>query len=145
MKITFIALISILTTQGAWASCTDFFYVKRPVVYGTVIHEFIIAENQESKSAEAFGLLKGNEDLRIFLEARKSGDESLAEIDIIGTACDSKAAEATQMARYYSKVWSQTYENWILYLSRMGITPVIGKPCRNAALELAEDLRPYLN
>ena len=98
-------------------SCTDFFYVKRPVVYGAVIHEFVAAENKETQHAEAFGLLKGDEDLKTFLAARQNGDETLAEVTFLGTACGPKAIAAAERARRYSAVWSQTYQNWILYLT----------------------------
>jgi hypothetical protein len=140
-----LVVLGVLMARQLCGSCTDFFYVKRPVVYGAVIHEFVAAENSETQHAEAFGLLKGDEDLKSFLAARKNGGETLAEITFLGTACGLKATAAAERARRYSSVWSQAYQNWILYLTRMGITPVVGKPCRNAAIEIAEDLRDYLD
>ena len=142
-----VLLLISIQTQGeaiSSANCFEFFYVKRPVALGVVEHEFVAAENIETQEAEAFGLLKGSEDLSLFIRARRGSQALSASLSSLGVACGQKAEYALQVSREYSKSWTEYYKSWTLYLIRMGIKPVLGKPCRNTALAISKLVAPYL-
>lgn len=151
MKTRFLLLSVFLATVSqanasvvSLSECFEFFYVKRPVALGAVEHEFVAVENIQTQQAKAFGLLKGNEDLNLFVAARKGSEVGAIKLASLGSVCGLRAQQALQVARDYSKAWTEYYKNWALYLMRMGVTPVMGKPCRNTALALSELLAPYL-
>ncbi|NBX69095.1 MAG: hypothetical protein EBR01_09070 [Proteobacteria bacterium] len=144
MKSLFIIWVGV-HASCAVAGCLDFFYVKRPVAYGAVYHEYVAARNPKTGKSEAFGLLKGSEDLKIFLNAFERKSEATAVLRFMGNACDENAKRASDAARKYAKEWEVFYDNEILFYSRMGVTPVVGKPCRNVALEIAEILKKFLH
>lgn len=139
----FVGLLSISTALGA--DCFEFFHVKRPVTYGMVEHEYIAALGSKSSKAEVFGLLKGDEDLRVFLKTVNSSQQNSAKISFLGEACDENAQRAISTAREYSKYWEVVYQNTLIFYARMGITPLMGKPCRNVALGIGELLKKYLH
>lgn len=143
VKKNFIAIVMVLPSS-LWGSCLDFYYVKRPVSLGLVIHEYVASEEVGSHLAEVYGLLKGTTDLSVFKEAKRSGDMSVAEITFLGSACDENALKARKVARDYSKVWEESFENPLLFYPRMLGTPILGKPCRNVALEIADLLTRVL-
>lgn len=139
----FLGLLSI--SSAVRADCLEFFHVKRPVTYGMVEHEYIAAIDSKSSNAEVFGLLKGDEDLRVFLKTVNSSNQNLAKLSFLGEACDENAQRAISNAREYSKYWDAFYDNALMFYARMGITPLVGKPCRNVALGIGELLKKYLH
>jgi len=130
-----------------YGECLDFYYVKRPVAYGTVFHEYIGVWNQSSEHSEAVGLLKGDEDRKVFDESitTPASREGLVKISFLGSACDENAKRALSVARKYAKDWDSFYESTLLFYFRMGVTPLVGKPCRNVALEIADRLKEFLH
>ncbi|MSP19846.1 MAG: hypothetical protein EXR74_09790 [Bdellovibrionales bacterium] len=144
MRKKILMAIVIALPSSLWGSCLDFYYVKRPVSFGLVIHEYLASEEVGPHSAEVYGLLKGTIDLSVFKEAKRSGDLNVAEITFLGSACDENAVKARKVARDYSKVWEESFQNPLLFYPRMLGTPILGKPCRNVALEIAELLTRFL-
>lgn len=130
-----------------YGECLDFYYVKRPVAYGTVFHEYIGVWNPGTEVSEALGLLKGDEDRKVFDEfiASPWSKEGLVKLSFLGSACDENAKKALLFARKYAKDWDSFYESTLLFYFRMGVTPLVGKPCRNVAMEIAERLKEFLH
>lgn len=145
MKNLWLILLWIFSSSGfGSAACYQFFFIKRPVVAGAVEHEFVVAQSEDSGNAIALGLLKGNEDLQYFLKAQREPNKFWIDVRLLGTTCGENARKAIREARDYSNRWMEFYQNSVIYLARMGATPVMGKPCRNAALEIAKLVEPYL-
>ena len=111
---------------------------------GAVEHEFVIAQSEDLKTTKAFGLLKGNEDLSQFLLFQQSPRTNPLRVNFMGETCGFNAVQALSEAKNYSELWTEVYQDQLLYYSRMGLTPILGKPCRNSALEISELIAPYL-
>lgn len=152
-KIFFWAVLTLTTSlqaQELWQKepgCLDFYHAYRPVAGGVVDHEFIGARWQSKQSnAEklfVYGLPKGSSDLNFFesqLQRQTSG--KLVEL---GRTCDTaKIASLLEGARVTSQQLQKPNQNWVYYIVRMAITPVVGKPCGNSADQIERWLRTQL-
>ncbi len=138
-------LVSLFSLSSfATESCFRVYFVKRPVALGAVYHEYLVVESDDLKDTRALGYLKGNEDLKQFLKARADAFRSDLRVSFLGKFCASKAERALLEASEYQREWTEYYDNnLILYYTRMGVTPLIGKPCRNIALGIAELFQLY--
>jgi hypothetical protein len=143
IKKLFSIFLFLFSTLGT-CDCIEFYHVKRPVAGGAVLHEYVGAHNRDSGELEVFGLLKGDRDIAVFRTFIAGDSLQGIEAHGLGTACDQNSELAVITARHVSQRWVRKYQNWMLYLARMGVTPVFGKPCRNAALEIDALIGPYL-
>lgn len=153
IKIFFWAVLTLTTSlraQEVWqreAGCLDFYHAYRPVAAGLVDHEFIGARWQSKQSAAeklfVFGLPKGASDLSFFesqLQRQTSG--KLIEV---GHTCDAaKIAALLEGARATSEQLQKPNKDWVYYIVRMALTPVVGKPCGNSADQIERWLRTQL-
>ncbi len=133
-------------SSDVYPACADFYYIKRPLTATPVLHEFI---GIHGDAAEVAGLPKTSEDLTFFsyfLRHRATPPSLLKpSVHFLGRACGQKKVQALKTAKERSNQWKEAYDNWALYLLRMGLTPVLGKPCRKAALDVAEQIKPWLS
>jgi hypothetical protein len=162
MKLLFVAIMvlssivmasSAETGSASATRCIDAYHVWRPVSLGMVEHEFIgIHGMYEDESGDVspvadeyyvFGLPKGDSDLS-FLKAELTRNDS-EYLQWFGSTCDGfQIAKVLRMAKEASRAMQEPYKNWLYYLGRMGVTPVAGKPCGNAAKELKKLLQAEL-
>lgn len=126
------------------SDCYRFFYVKRAVSYGLIDHEYVVAEAQDLKGSKAIGFLKGTVDFEEFLRFRKRPQQGVMKLSYLGRSCGTFGEQALRVALEYSQEWTEYFESYWLYFPRMGVTPLIGKPCRNIALGVVDVIRPYL-
>ena len=152
-KIFFWVVLTLTTSLHAkevWQKeqgCLDFYHAYRPVAAGLVDHEFIGARWQSKQSAAeklfVFGLPKGASDLNYFesqLQRQTSG--KLVEV---GHTCDAvKIAALLEGARATSHELQKPNQNWLYYIVRMAITPIVGKPCGNSADQIERWLKTQL-
>ena len=143
-KATLLFLMILAGPSFADFGCYRFFYVKRPVAFGTVYHEYVVAQREDLRESKAFGLLKGTDDLKHFLIAVKNPAKTDLKIKMLGRSCEANAERALSRANDASQEWTLFYENELYFVTRMGLTPLIGKPCRNMALSIAEMIEPLL-
>lgn len=122
----------------AWAmDCTKFYYVKRPVA--AVNHEYVVGQN--ARELRVFGSTKPGGDAGYFASLSPGSPRAR----YLGQACGAGSREVMGKAEAISAEWEHRYRRWIPYLFRMGVTPILGKPCRAAARQVARAIQPRLS
>ncbi len=133
-----LALLVLGFAVPVFGDCLSAYHVRR-LVAPMIYHEFLGIETQSE--ALAFGLTKGTDDQNFFEAQLKDGEG----LTYLGSACGWRAEKAIEIAEDLSAAWRARYQSWLPFLTRIAVTPLMGKPCRSSALDIESQIAPLLN